>query len=1184
MKFCLGFVWLAVGYGFLPSSTNRIRHRYYPTATSYAVSTAVLLERGQENEEEPASDENAATTTPTRKLWTYVHNLSKTRRRTHQEGPAGIRSILYSFMIYLEQLSQSASPLCSTSPYELQEALETSTIQALRAAGGVGDYRFILELMNVISAMQPHFSISPRLWGEAIAAMAETSANASKLKQLWQLAREQKDTSLGAYELNVMLRALASRGKIRAALELYEDTSTSIVGDAYTCSTLLNALSESIIPNQAVAKDWTPKSEESPCWQYTTGWDLLQAAPSNQLNNHVFAAALALNERAAVVFDAQDRRHYASKAAMNILELTRERNVCPDVITCSAVMSAFDRGFQWKAAIALLDSMKNQRLQTDSSRWSLPLPNAHIYSSIISACARCSEYDAALDVLEDMRQLSKTQNTVKLNTWVYNAALAACARGGGGHKRTERAQMALELLEQMRESHWYNDDEETAPDLVSYNTALAALDGMGTVIDKHSGRAMENGETIVDQLLDEMKSVGLARDSLTYRNAVKALRGDGLAVLRILDVALLDMTGRATEGLASVFNTALSVLCMKDDIQTFEMTLAKMQDARVPINAETMNHVISALGKSGNSSSILALLDVMGEGSKAIESFQQFPFDISWMTDSIPSLSLQHCSTAITACLSANQMESAHQILTLMRKKNLTPDKHSMECIALAYCRLATEASAEESKLARRRRKSQKGKATRGMEAKRRLSASRAQSAVVMVGALEEVSVRLLSSVTTSCCAAGMWHEARTMLRKIHHIALEEAKGRKELETRNGMMRALPGLHRSLFKLCASRGNVTAAIGFVDDIQAFSQQLESSEESEGYDSTLSTFLEKSFHCSMEDDLCSVSQAFDSSTYQIGMTGEDWKLLLIAASKSGHWRLCLCTLQFLRPYVEATHPSLTSAEDPRIIQRRYEKLARSLTSAVLCFEMRSQYAWAIRVIDDWIMWSGRRPRTEAVLSACRILAARGRGYEVNALVNRVIQVPLHSEEENDSSYETIIFSGAMSALHSHGLYEDADELFVQAYSEGYFPYLLERDGLSQQCTLDLHGMNVGMANSAVRITLQQQALSAENQTEGSLIIITGRGRNSAQRLRPILRPEVQRMLSEEFYPPLSTSSIPGNLGALRVPSNDISLWVQQQREQKGARMLAIADALKNLTSGDRLRRALRLPQQEAGDDE
>jgi hypothetical protein len=76
-----------------------------------------------------------------------------------------------------------------------------------------------------------------------------------------------------------------------------------------------------------------------------------------------------------------------------------------------------------------------------------------------------------------------------------------------------------------------------------------------------------------------------------------------------------------------------------------------------------------------------------------------------------------------------------------------------------------------------------------------------------------------------------------------------------------------------------------------------------------------------------------------------------------------------------------------------------------------------------------------------------------------------------------------------------------------------------------------------------------------------------------------------MLLEEFYPPLSTTSVPGNMGALRVPPYDVNEWVSQQRQQKGVRMLAIADILKNLTSGERIRKSIVMRlQTENGDNE
>jgi hypothetical protein len=150
-----------------------------------------------------------------------------------------------------------------------------------------------------------------------------------------------------------------------------------------------------------------------------------------------------------------------------------------------------------------------------------------------------------------------------------------------------------------------------------------------------------------------------------------------------------------------------------------------------------------------------------------------------------------------------------------------------------------------------------------------------------------------------------------------------------------------------------------------------------------------------------------------------------------------------------------------------------------------------------------------------------------------------------------------------------------------------PFNLDRQTYcaENRFTLDLHGMNVAVAHSAVRIALQQEVLSNSwNRTElcdNDIVIVTGRGRKSALEMRPVLRPEIQRMLVEEFYPPLSTTSVPGNMGALRVASEGINAWRDYQRQQKGARMLSVAAVLKNLSSGCRLKEALSRAQPEEG---
>jgi hypothetical protein len=172
------------------------------------------------------------------------------------------------------------------------------------------------------------------------------------------------------------------------------------------------------------------------------------------------------------------------------------------------------------------------------------------------------------------------------------------------------------------------------------------------------------------------------------------------------------------------------------------------------------------------------------------------------------------------------------------------------------------------------------------------------------------------------------------------------------------------------------------------------------------------------------------------------------------------------------------------------------------------------------------------------------------------------------------YEEMLFIGAVTSLHNNGLYDDADEVFMSAISAGYLPFdFVEKD---EESMLDLHGLNVALAHSAVRVAMRQHAARFEAAAETpDMIIVTGKGENSAIHLRPVLRPEAQRMLLEEFYPPLNSLTVTGNIGALKVLGEDIESWQKHQQEQKGARMLELAALLRNLSCQERLRRTIEM---------
>jgi pentatricopeptide repeat protein len=1159
-----------------------------------------------------------------------------------------------------ETISSSSSTIVAKKQEreEFVSAWKGAIIEALRAAGEANDHVLILRLVDACISYQTvlassnnisknnysNLRLPPRWLGEAMEALSRTQANVSKVKQLWKLALQQQQEQrlsepLSAFELNVACKALARRNKPRAALELYR--TSNIAGDAYTASTLFTILSESIQEDQAPLQEMTESNNDSlvsskgsVCWQWNEAEVLLQEF-SPVLNNHAICTALQLNERATTVFGGTTLRqqlvhHDGATIALNLFRrMMEEWKLIPDVVTCSWIMSALEKGCQYQEACALLQDMRQGGRrgsaddQTTTSSWlPLPPPNVYTYSLAISACAQCHQQDLALELLEDMR----ANRDPPPNTWVYNTAIAAVASStatsalgldhddddeqSASNQQPCQQPMALRLLRQMQQDS--KQGLNTQPDTVTYNTVLAAFDGSTSKrFYQNVTNEDANYQAVLD-LLQEMKQNGVERDCITYRHAILACQSAADLVLDLLERAIKDCSsarapppqrvGSETKtsnpyslrlitsnndnnrhSIKFVFHGAMSVLAVRGDWNRAHQILEKMKDGNVQPCQETWTYLLMALGRGGHALSIPTMLQAMQGDAVAAKTLWE---STRMNVPSQVTLDVEIYSAAISACLDAHELTHALQVMSMMKSQGMAPTTASLEAITYAYARLALKAAAEETKEMRLRESRDAGNDDLVDDLllqpqEQRVSVARAQCAFRLAQTLESAPAKLLSAVSRACAAAQLWQEGQIILRVLHGRAIREQGPRK-----HDVVNVLPNLHRSLLKMCASQGNITAALWYVEDIQGITRRLafddNTAAKSEGHKSAVGMPL---------NELHRLPQTVRIAGRNIGMKSEDWKLLIIAASKSGHWKVCINTLQLLQPFVEQTRPG--SADEEIKKYQTYERLSRALIGTILCLEMRSQYGWVVRVMDDWIQWSGRRPPQEAVLSAFRILAARSRGEEVTTMLARVLQVPAHlSNETNDpngASYEEILYVGAITSLHNNGLYDDADAVYLMGILQRHLAYEVAID--DSLMTLDLHGMNVAIAHAAVRITFQQEVLTSswnqtastsETNTQGKrsmwdkdMLIVTGRGRNSAQRMRPVLRPEIQRMLLEEFYPPLSTVSAPGNMGAIRVPAADIEAWLSHQREQRDVQLLTAANVLKELSSGNRLRRSIEM---------
>ena len=129
-----------------------------------------------------------------------------------------------------------------------------------------------------------------------------------------------------------------------------------------------------------------------------------------------------------------------------------------------------------------------------------------------------------------LNQMEGGDDVLKPNTWVYNAAMLACIESINSNSNGMDLVTSFDILEKM-EMNGVNNT--AAPDTVTYNTALSALDDCSfasvkeamslTEKNKASHNRLSKHDRIYDvvfDILDTMKDRGVTRDAITYYNAI----------------------------------------------------------------------------------------------------------------------------------------------------------------------------------------------------------------------------------------------------------------------------------------------------------------------------------------------------------------------------------------------------------------------------------------------------------------------------------------------------------------------------------------------------------------------------------------------------------------------------------------------------------------------------------------
>ncbi|GAX22747.1 hypothetical protein FisN_2Lh576 [Fistulifera solaris] len=1138
----------------------------------------------------PSSNAQFSTQNQTEILSSYLFNLQKSRRHvqnTHDNKPQLLRSAK-SFAFFLSstyQMTHDKDPL-----------FDRTVIQAIRLAASLNDYRLILQMIQqlVDRAQDAGVSLHPRILGEAVRGLTASSASVAKIRTVWNLSQSDCwKPSVGPLEVNAMLEAMCLRGKIKVALDLYHEAFLGNHTDVYSLSILFKGLASSIQDKshaeteESLESFWINTNTTtslmplgSVCWQWNQALLLFESSLSYEerklVSNPTIATLLEINQRANQVYG---RVHDGAAKSALLFEWLQSRGIPLDVITCTVILSQLQN--EWKTALHILRTM-NETI-VDEPTGLLPEPNARVYSACMAVCARAGRYEETLQLLEEIK--SNPRLNCDLNTVMYNSVLQAMVKNAFQSKSAQRKQRLMDMFDifnQMNSSR--QEGSHSVPDTVTYNTMLSGISVSATSVNvdvwkyaEVEGLDFDTTEScgvqrIVHQLLKKMEIEGVARDERTYVHSLQAIaRSSNLHLEDLLSLVRLSFSDVGHN--PRVYNAALAatISLKSSPLQATQEILAKIMQAGIYVDGDTTTILVDALCAANETKSVAFLFEaLLGDEDSQRALVERTGLLIFSSRARTPEVTLY--VKAISKCLLVGEYGTAKKLHEQVRSRNLPLEAKTLEKIAQSY---ALSAIATERKTNHRTKKNGFFEA----------SLSRAESAFSLLENVDEPELESLALVSKACVATGRFDQSQICLRQSHIQFLKSisshptvyANSSSYLPMHRRDRKIIQNMHSSLMRYCAKTGSISLALRLCEDIQSLAAQiawLESPNNSSPFPKAIPGLSETT---SQLEEVLPVSRDY------LGMNLREWKWLIQAAAKAGHWKVCLSAFQMLRPYVEFYHKDDSSwlghekQFDP-LPAKDYNILCNALGITISCLCENHQPAWVVRSIDDWILWSGHKPPHEAVIKAVRLLSSKGQHNSVASLLSKSISAGL----EEDPTYEIRLVVGAISTLYKDGHSVAADDIFLLAVTNGWIPFDLKRqDVAGGALVLDLHGMNLPMAHSAVRIAFQQGLLTDtgpnDDESVNDLVIVTGRGRNSALKMRPILRPAVQRMLVEEFYPPIGTTSIPGNMGALRICSEDIRAWLQFQRQQKGARMIEVATALKKLSSGSALKAILRSAQ-------
>ncbi|CAM9429297.1 unnamed protein product, partial [Chrysoparadoxa australica] len=675
--------------------------------------------------------------------------------------------------------------------------------------------------------------------------------------------------------------------------------------------------------------------------------------------------------------------------------------------------------------------------------------------------------------LDDVGQAAYIRALVELGR--LNEALSAC--GTGTTFPASKGLQVASLYVHAKLRSWsrimdlFSNTEAAGmvPDTLTYITAVSVL--------SRAGQA-----DLAMQLVDAMAEKGLGKGNAYAITAMMSACSSAGMWERALKLRHTGGNSKST----AVYNTAIKVCATAKQLEVGLALLREMWDRSVDRNVNTYNTVMDLCKECGQSGRVVGFLDVMeGDGLK--------PDVISY-------------NIAISSCEGAADVATAFDLLARMKRRGIQADQYTYNSL-LSACSSAGQL--EDCLLILEDMKA--GPATQAPDtvsystiisacAKAKRPALAKELFQEMKNAGVQPNDRTYCAVISTCGEEKDWQRAL----QLHAEAV--ASGATNTYTYSVAMSVCAQSRRweealQLLKDMQQRGIQPDAYSYAACIWALCNSKEYARCLEFF----STIEKQALHaecylgaitaCSLGDQheraLLLLQEMHQRS---IPRTAQIYNLALSACEQlsAGDKARELLTLMKL----EGISPSTVS----------YNRAIRAL-----CAES-SQWREASVLVHE-MAGEGVRSNVHGLVSCVCACALSEGSTAALSLLSELLEVT--GLPQSVPLYNSLVSSG-----HRRGEYELADVFYSQAVKLNLLSHW------ANDSTLDLHGFSLPLAHAAVRCMLNE-VLAQGPQEVRDLVIITGKGKGSLNLLQPVVRPEVQRMLIEEFYPPLYSFTVPGN---------------------------------------------------------